>query len=204
MRLAKMWVGLGLAVAGSCAEDQPVYTFGTTVVDSAGLQGRVYHLKSGTNKLPHFWHKRPVGSVYTTSLNVWPQKFDRGFPGLTDRFEWFAIEYTGRFWIENGGDFRFSLLADDGAKLYVNNQLVIDNDGVHRAGAVSGGATLTRGVYEIKIEYFQGPKYTVALVLAVAPPDEPWRIFKTTDFKPPNDPDKLERGTISNIQPITQ
>ncbi len=204
MRFLKVCLGLGVAIAIADAEDQPVYTFGTTVVDSAGLQGRVYALKSGTKKLPHFWHMRAVGSVYTTSLNVWPQTFDQGFPGITDRFEWFAIEYTGRFWIENGGDFRFSLLADDGAKLYVNNRLVIDNDGVHRAGAVSGGATLTRGVYEIKVEYFQGPKFTVALVLAVAPPGEPWRIFKTTDFKPPNDPEKLEKGKISAIQSMTQ
>jgi len=49
------------------------------------------------------------------------------------------------------------LLADDGAKLYLNNELVIDNDGMHGARAVSGSATLTRGVHEIKVEYFQGP-----------------------------------------------
>jgi hypothetical protein len=136
MQFGKIW----LVLASSRAEDKPAYTFGTTVVDSAGLQGRVYHLKPGTRKLPNFWHMRPVGSVYTTSLNVWPQKFDEGFPSITDRFEWFAIDYTGRFWIENDGDFRFSLLADDGAKPYVNNRVVIDTDGVHRATAVSGDA----------------------------------------------------------------
>ena len=95
-------------------------------------------------------------------------------------------------------------MADDGAKLYLNNKVAIDNNGVHRATAVSGGATLTRGVYEIKIEYFEGPRYTVALVLAVSPPDEPWRIFSMKDFKPPNDPEKLEKGEVSNIQSTTQ
>jgi hypothetical protein len=147
---------------------------------------------------------RPVGSAYTTSLNVWPQNFDEGFPSITERFEWFAIEYRGRFWVETAGPYRFSLLADDGAKLYLDNQVVIDNDGVHRATAVSGGATLTRGIHEIKVEYFQGPRFTVALVLAVSPPSEPWRIFSMNDFKPPNDSDKLEKGEISNIQSTTQ
>ncbi|MBZ5593377.1 MAG: beta-glucosidase [Acidobacteriia bacterium] len=204
MRFGKIWLALGLALASARAQDKPAYTFGTTVVDSAGLQGRVYHLKPGTQKLPNFGHMRPVGSVYTTSLNVWPQNFDEGFPSITDRFEWFAIEYSGKFWIENAGKYHFSLLADDGAKLYLNNKVVIDNDGTHRATAVSGGATLTRGVYEIKIEYFQGPRFTVALVLAVAPLGEPWRIFSMNDFKPPNDPEKLEQGEVSTIEFTTQ
>jgi hypothetical protein len=202
MRFGILFLALTLGL--SRAEDKPAYTFGTTVVDSSGLQGRVYQLKPGTRALPNFERMRPVGSVYTTSLNVWPQNFDEGFPSITDRFEWFAIEYTGRLWIENAGHYRFSLLADDGAKLYLNNKVVIDNDGMHRATAVSGGATLTRGVHEIKVEYFQGPRFTVALVLAVSPPGEPWRLFNMNEFKPPNDPEKLEKGEISDIQSPTQ
>jgi hypothetical protein len=198
------WLVVWLALGSLRAQDQPEYVFGTTVVDSAGLQGRVYHLKPGTHALPKFEHARSVGSIYTTSLNVWPQNFDEGFPNVTDRFEWFAIAYTGKVWIENGGHYRFSLLADDGAKLYLNNEVVIDNDGVHAARAVSGSATLTRGVHEIKVEYFQGPRFTVALVLAVAPPGEPWRIFNMNDFKPPNDPERLQKGEISDIRPTTQ
>ena len=204
MRCARVWLALGFAVAFSWAGDKPVYTFGTTVVDSAGLEGHVYNLKRGTKHLPNFAHMRPVGTVYTTWLNVWPQKFDAGFPGLTDRFEWFAVEYTGKLWIENAGRYRFSLLADDGAKLYLNDQLIIDNDRLHNATAMSGGATLTRGVYEIKVDYYQGPRYTVALVLAVASLDGTWRIFNMTDFKPPNDPDKLEKGEVSSIEATTQ
>jgi hypothetical protein len=204
MRFRTLFLALSLSFGLSRAEDKPAYTFGTTVVDSSGLQGRVYHLKPGTRMLPNFGHMRPVGSVYTTSLNVWPQNFDEGFPSITDRFEWFAIEYTGRLWIENAGHYRFSLLADDGAKLYLNEKVVIDNDGMHRAMAISGGATLTRGVHEIKIEYFQGPRFTVALVLAVSPPGEPWRIFSMNEFKPPNDPEKLETGGISDIEVTTQ
>jgi hypothetical protein len=89
-------------------------------------------------------------------------------------------------------------------KLYLNNQVVIDNGGAHGSYAISGSATLTRDVHEIKVEYYQGPRFTVALVLAVSPPGEPWRIFNTDDFKPPNDPDQLQKGEISDIRPTTQ
>jgi hypothetical protein len=34
------------------------------------------------------------------SLNVWPQRFVR-FPNISERFEWFAIEHTGKYWIKN-------------------------------------------------------------------------------------------------------
>jgi hypothetical protein len=41
-------------------------------------------------------------------------------------------------------------------------------------------------------------------VLAVSPPGEPWRIFNMSQFKPPNDPEKLEKGEISDMQSLAQ
>jgi hypothetical protein len=203
VRFEILLLAMGMTLGPLTAEDQTAYTFGTTVVDLSGLEGRVYFLEPGTQKLPNFAHMRPAGSVYTTSLNVWPQPFSEGFPNISDRFEWFGIEYTGKFWIENAGPCRFSLLSDDGARLRVDNKLIVDNDGIHRANAASASATLTRGAHEIKVDYFQGPRFTVALVLAIAPPGEPWRIFDTKDFKPPNDTGEWTKGKIHDIKPQT-
>lgn len=187
----------------SFAQEQPAATFGTTVVDLSGLEGRVYFLDPKTQKLPNFSHKQPAGTVYTTTLNVWPQHFTEGFPSITDRFEWFGIEYTGKFWIEAPGEYRFSLLSDDGSKLTIDDKLVIDNDGVHAAVATSAAATLSRGSHRIKVDYFQGPRFTVALVLAIAAPGEAWRVFDTRDFKPPGDPAEWRQGKISEIKAQT-
>ena len=204
MRLAKLVLALMLALASlALAQDQPAYTFGTTVVELSALEGRVYFLKPGTQKLPNFSHMRPAGTVYTTMLNVWPQEFSEGFPNISDRFEWFGIAYSGRFWIEDGGEYRFSLLSDDGAKLKIDDRLVIDNDGVHGAIATSAAANLSRGMHRINVDYFQGPRFTVALVLAVAHPGGPWRLFNTSEFKPPSDPTQREEGKISGIKPQT-
>lgn len=199
-----LWLAAGLALSAARAQDKPEYVFGTTVVDNSGLQGRIYYVKPGTRALPKLGRLRPAGNIYTTSLNVWPQNFNEGFPSISERFEWFAIEYTGEIWIEDTGHYRFSLLSDDGAKLYLNDKVVIDNDGQHAARAITGSATLTRGVHQIKVEYFQGPRFTVALVLAISPPGSPWRIFNMNDFKPPNDPEQLREGAISEISPNTQ
>ena len=82
-----------------CAQE-PVVRFGTTVVIPDGLRGQIYHIKSDSERLPNFRKLKPAGTIYTTTLNVPPQSFDLGFPGVSKRFEWFAIDYTGRIAIK--------------------------------------------------------------------------------------------------------
>src|SRR5580693_2855997 len=107
---------------------QETVTFGITVVIPSALQGRIYNIKHNSKKLPNFRKMKPVGTIYTTSLNIPPQDFRQGFPGVTTRFEWFAIDYSGRFWVEKEGDYGFSLISDDGANLYIDGERVIEND----------------------------------------------------------------------------
>jgi hypothetical protein len=165
-------------------DQEDVVKFGTTVVIPSGLEGAVYHLKHNTTQLPDFRKLKRAGTIYTTSLNIPAQDFQQGFPGVTKRFEWFAIDYTGRFWIENPGLYRFVLTSDDGAKLYIDDAIIIDNDGQHAPIDRAGEADLTKGIHRIRVSYFQGPRFQVALILRVAPPNEDLRIFSTNDFKP--------------------
>ena len=172
-------------VACSLCAQEPGARFGTTVVIPDGLRGQIYYIKPNSEQLPDFRKLKPVGTIYTTSLNVPPQQFDLGFPGVTDRFEWFAIDYTGRIWIEKPGSYHFSLLSDDGSKLYLDDRRIIDNDGVHPPERRDGIARLTTGIHRIEVAYFQGPGQAIALVLEVAPPGGPMRIFNVDEFKPP-------------------
>jgi len=167
----------------------PVAVFGTTVVIPSGLKGDIYHLPTNTQTLEGLTRLRPEGSIYTTALNVPPQDFLIGFPGITKRFEWFAIDYSGKFWIENPGLYRFRLVSDDGAMLYIDGQLVADNDGVHSTEVRLGSIRLAGGMHTIRVPYFQGPGDTVALMLEVAGPGEQPRIFSTDEFKPPVNPE---------------
>lgn len=168
--------------------DAPRAVFGTTVVIPAGLEGKIYYLKRNAQKLPNFKKMKSVGSIYTTKLNIPTQNFLQGFPGVTDRFEWFAIDYTGRFWAETPGYYDFSLLSDDGSKLYIDGNMVIDNDRIHWAKKQEGSAQLTHGVHDIRVSYFQGPGNQIALVLKVALPGGKLRVFNTDELKPPPTP----------------
>jgi hypothetical protein len=176
-------------VSAFAAQEEPTAIFGTTVVIPSGLRGLVYHLHRNRSQLPDFEKLKPAGAaIYTSSLNVPPQSFIAGFPGVTKRNEWFAIDYTGRFWIANPGLYSFALLSDDGAMLYIDDQVVIDNDGLHPPLEMTGARELAGGLHRIRVSYFQGPKFQIALVLKIAGPGQELRVFSTDEFKPPPDP----------------
>ena len=193
------WLCLLFSLLASAQESPPV--FGTTVVIPSGLKGDIYHLPEGTQTLANLARLTPRGSIYTVSLNVPPQDFSRGFPGVTDRFEWFAIDYSGRFWIEKPGLYRFRLISDDGAMLYIDGQLVADNDGVHSTTVRLGSIRLAGGLHTIRVPYFQGPRITVALMLEIAGPGEQPRIFSTEEFKPPTNPETWRFPSQQELEP---
>jgi hypothetical protein len=173
------------------AQDSPepqTPTFGTTVVVAGELSGDIYLISPGTKKLPKFKKKKSVGAIYTDSLNVPVRDFREGFPGVTSRFEWFAIDYHGKFWIEKPGEYEFSMQSDDGSILYIDDRVVIDNDGIHAARTMTGTVALSAGIHHIRVSYFQGPRWQVALKLSVRAPDQQWRIFSTKEFSPPVNP----------------
>ncbi len=135
-------------------------------VEGNTLSGSIYLLEEGTNKLPDFSKLISVGKVYTLVFNIVPRPFDSGFPGITSRFEWFALDYQGQCRFEVG-KYKFRLESDDGAKLYINNQLLIDNDGIHSMVAKELEVDLPAGRLPLRLSYFQGPRFEIGLRLLV-------------------------------------
>lgn len=67
----------------------------------------------------------------------------------------FAIEYRGYLDIPVAGVYQFFLYSDDGARLYLHDQLVVDNDGSHSARLRQGSLALAKGLHPIRILYFE-------------------------------------------------
>ena len=177
--LVRLAVTVGLLSAAAVAqekEQEPVYVFGTTVVIPSGLKGIIYFIHS-EKKLNDLLKEKPRGVIYTSSLNVPPQDYSLGFPGISKRLEWFAIDYTGRFWIDKPGEYRWELTSDDGSMLFIDDKLVIDNGGRHAPVTLKGTTQLSGGIHNIHVPYFQGIKYQVALVLKVAGPGQAFHVF---------------------------
>jgi hypothetical protein len=186
---------LCLAQEAKIPDKERVYNFGVTVVTSGWLKGDIYLLTEQIASLPNFKKLKPIGSLYTPILKLPTRNFQDGFPGVTDRFEWFAIDYSGRFWVSKPGKYRFALESDDGSKLYIDSKTIIDNDGTHAPITQIGAVQLDEGVHTIRVSYFQGPRYQIALTLAISEPgQEKYYIFNMEKYSMPAD--KLKDDSI--------
>lgn len=169
--------------------NQAVYADGKVLFGSMkqsssyDLVGKIYFLPEGTEELPDFTKIKSIGTIYTKSLDIPERPFEEGFPGVTNRFEWFGICYTGKIFIQDPGEYTYSLLSDDGAKLFIDGNLLINNDGIHPPVEAEGTISLSKGVHTIRVEYFQGPRYEIALQLFITPPNGNKKIFSAEDYK---------------------
>ncbi|MGO9229927.1 MAG: PA14 domain-containing protein [Bryobacteraceae bacterium] len=153
------------------------------------IQGAVYDIPEDTPKLepllPALEQTQPDGTVCTFALDVPVRSWLQGIPGVTGRLEWFAIDYHADFWVEEPGRYSFSLDSDDGSLLFLDGLRIVNNDGVHEVGSADGHAELTKGMHHLRVPYYQGPRFGVALVLTVKPPNGKWKLFDVRDYRMP-------------------
>lgn len=159
-------------------KEPPSNVFGYPTPVKGCFEGQVFPLQENTQKLPtDYAPLKPVSVLYACEWDIPPRAWDQGFPGVADRFEWFAIRYAGAFHLSAGGDYAFRISSDDGTKLVIDGKLVIDNDGVHPPAQAKGHVQLAAGDHDMVLEYFQGPRYQINLQLWVTPPGKPEEIF---------------------------
>ena len=65
-----------------------------------------------------------------------------------------GLIYKGYINIPEDGIYSFYLSSDDGSMLYINGQVIIDNDGLHAPGEVTDQTALKKGYHPIEVQYF--------------------------------------------------
>ena len=67
----------------------------------------------------------------------------------------YGFEFTGMIRIGKEGVYSFTTDSDDGSRLYVNDELIVDNDGIHGAHPVSGQIPLKAGFHPVRLMFFE-------------------------------------------------
>lgn len=67
----------------------------------------------------------------------------------------FAVQFEGFLQISRRGKYTFFTESNDGSRLFVDDQLIVDNDGEHIATEKSGTCVLEPGHHRIQVDYFQ-------------------------------------------------
>ncbi|WP_020529836.1 PA14 domain-containing protein [Flexithrix dorotheae] len=98
-------------------------------------------------EIPDFSELKAVKSGVTYSLNV------DSLSG--NRENHYAFLFEGYVDVPEDGVYTFYLYSDDGSKLSIGNDLVVDNDGSHSAKPKSGQIALAKGKHPLKLSYFE-------------------------------------------------
>jgi alpha-L-fucosidase len=107
-----------------------------------GLSLRIY--SGDWNKVPDFKSLIPRT---TTSSSLISHKDDTPE-------EYVGRVYEGYLIIEESALVEFALASDDGSRLLIDGNLVVDNDGLHSAVTKIGRAPLEKGLHKIQVEWF--------------------------------------------------
>ncbi len=107
---------------------------------------RYEYFEGDWQKVPDFSKLKPKASGICEGLDL----------ARAERANSFAMRYSGFLRIEKAGQYRFFLHSDDGARLLIDDKLVVDNDGIHPPQENRGVVGLARGAHKLTIEYFDG------------------------------------------------
>jgi outer membrane protein OmpA-like peptidoglycan-associated protein len=165
----------------------PAGVFGSIQKMDVSMEGKIFLLPNKPENpylvaLKDFDSLPSTGSIYADKWDIPSRSFTEGFPGVTGRFEWFSLTYQGSIYIPAPGSYGFRLSSDDGSQLFLDDSLVIDNDGVHSMRDKSAAVTLKQGNHTFRLRYFQGPAAELGLQLFVKEPGAKEKIFALQDF----------------------
>lgn len=81
------------------------------------------------------------------------ERIEMNVPQLGRR-DAFALRFTGAVRIDRAGTYTFYTRSDDGSRLYIGDQLVVNNDGLHGLSEKSGKIRLSAGLHPLLVTYF--------------------------------------------------
>lgn len=106
--------------------------------------------------------------------------------------DYFIMRWSGWLKSESSGLWQFRTNSDDGSQLYIDNKLVVDNDGLHGMQAKGGTANLRKGWHKMVITFFE-KNGGAGMEVSVAPPQgqgqagRQWMRLTAAMTKPGND-----------------
>jgi uncharacterized delta-60 repeat protein len=149
--------------------------------------------------LPDFSTLTPIKTGNTPNVDISVRT-----PGRDD---YFAFKWDGFINIPTNGLYTFETVSDDGSRLYIDGNLVCDNDGLHAPVSASGNVALSAGSHALKITYFESTGGEFIQVYW-AGPGIPRQLIPSSAFTPPTTSTdglnyKYYEGTFSALPDFT-
>ncbi len=109
----------------------------------AGIQ--YAYFEGDWDQLPDFSQLQPLKTGILRNFDFSPRQNE----------EHFGFEYKGFIQIPDDGAYGFSTNSDDGSQLFIGDQLIVDNDGLHGMQEKKGVIALAAGFHPIRVTFFE-------------------------------------------------
>jgi hypothetical protein len=106
-------------------------------------------------------HEKPLFARAEATADI---PFSPGAPEGLSLEDNFYIRWTGKIRIEREALYTFGVQSDDGARLFIDGKLVVDNSGAHLVKEELGRIQLKRGDHALRIEYFDATRDAILKV----------------------------------------
>jgi hypothetical protein len=144
------------------------YNITVKAVDNAGLFSPASNQITGTTSVTGLWYGHSTGAwTDLDQITNWDEpEFTGWVPNFTlaprTQEEYFNFEFTGYLYIEKAGSYYFYLNSDDGSRLYIDGNQVVNFDGLHGKsgsndgfGVRSSAIQLSAGPHDIRVIFFE-------------------------------------------------
>jgi|GEM_PF-411006 len=134
--------------------DPAQYRMGESIITTAsGLNAAYYDLPPDPQQLPNFTTLTPFLNTSVSTLNF---ASTNGTFANSTRSDNVGAIYTGWFLAPQSTLYTFFTTSDDGSRLWIGNQLIVDNDGLHGMIEREGVIGLNQGYHPFRVEFFEG------------------------------------------------
>jgi hypothetical protein len=108
-----------------------------------GIQFKYY--EGDWDSLPDFAKLTPVKTGIINNFNLLEKI----------KGDYYGFVFEGLIQIPNDGIYEFITDSDDGSRLFIDRNLVVDNDGLHGMVQEKGALALAKGYHSIKVTFFE-------------------------------------------------
>jgi hypothetical protein len=147
--------------------------------DPAGVEAGVhvaYYALSAPSALPDFSTLSPYFEDVVSDIAYVSTAGAFATSGRSDEV---GAVFVGYVEVPQSGLYTLSIESDDGSKMFIGEQLLVNNDGLHAMVEVSGSIGLGGGKHAIRIEFFENSG-GAGLIARIEGPDMPRQTIPDT------------------------
>jgi len=106
-----------------------------------------YYEIDGIQKLPDFSTLTPKASGQLETIQL---------GSIDKRNNNYAVRFHGQLKIAQAGEYRIGTASDDGSRILIDGQTVVENDGIHGRQVRMGTVELSEGIHDFEVLFFNG------------------------------------------------